>query len=74
MVDVFYLDYGNTELVSTSTLCQAVPIYFFSVNVELMKCGLAGIRPVSLTFIFSIPHPQSQTHYFVYKLSNCTNQ
>ncbi|XP_041368951.1 uncharacterized protein LOC121383175 [Gigantopelta aegis] len=50
MVDVFYMDYGNTELVTTNRLCQAVPAYFFAVNLELMKCGLAGIRPIAKTW------------------------
>ncbi|XP_046557241.1 uncharacterized protein LOC124266487 [Haliotis rubra] len=49
-VDVFYLDYGTTEIVSLDQICVAVPAFFFAVDHQTWKCGLAGIRPIAKTW------------------------
>ncbi|XP_046358473.2 uncharacterized protein LOC124136566 isoform X2 [Haliotis rufescens] len=49
-VDVFYLDYGTTEIVSLDQICAAVPAFFFAVHQHTWKCCLAGIRPIAKTW------------------------
>ncbi|XP_067657547.1 uncharacterized protein [Haliotis asinina] len=49
-VDVFYLDYGTTEILSLDQICVAVPAFFFAVHHQTWKCGLAGIRPIAKTW------------------------
>lgn len=46
-VDVFYVDYGNTELTAVDKICTYVPDQFKECPPQAIKCRLAGITPVS---------------------------
>ena len=47
MFDVLYIDYGNSEIVPATSICQDVPADIEQYPSSCCRCALAGIQPVS---------------------------
>ncbi|XP_053406712.1 uncharacterized protein LOC123547663 [Mercenaria mercenaria] len=45
-VDVFYVDYGNTELKTVDKICINVPTKFKVCPPQAVRCSLAGVKPL----------------------------
>ncbi|KAL4231163.1 Tudor domain-containing protein 6-like [Mactra antiquata] len=45
-VDVFYVDFGNTELTTVDNICTYVPVQFKEFPPQAIKCKLAGVTPL----------------------------
>ncbi|XP_060595121.1 tudor domain-containing protein 5-like, partial [Ruditapes philippinarum] len=45
-VDVFYVDYGNTELKAIDKICINVPAKFKLCPPQAVRCSLAGVKPL----------------------------
>lgn len=50
--DIFYMDYGNTEIVPAIRICEVLPERVFDFPVVCYKCALAGIKPVSSKYVY----------------------
>ena len=46
--DVFFIDFGNTELVTLDQICVEFPPIVRSVPPMAVRCCMAGIKPVSI--------------------------
>ena len=52
--DIFYIDYGNTEVATLDKICAEFPPIVKSVPPMAMRCCLAGVKPVSKDFFLLI--------------------
>lgn len=48
MVDVFYLDYGQSEFVSLDRICHSTPDDILSRRAMAQYATLEGVQPVSM--------------------------
>ena len=53
MFVVYCVDYGNSEIIPATYICQVVPRDVQQYPYQLFHCALAGINPVSLLFFLS---------------------
>lgn len=45
-VDIFYIDYGNSELAQVSMLCSGLTDAFTAYPPQAVRCSLAGVKPL----------------------------
>ena len=46
-VDVFFIDYGTTELLELENIISNIPEYLIELEPQAHRCYLAGVKPVS---------------------------